>query len=221
MSSGMNPPDCPEFEYDEHPQRSSLLKSVREILLDLRSGKLLIAVLVRDTRPSHRSMFNELTPPGCDYYAGNYRGSSFRCLRYYAVAIKDDPRVGEHPQLVAQSMMELERRIDSLLSALDTYCAVPGVQDHEKLLAAVSVVCDIFDIFLAIHPYANGNGHMARLIVCALLGRQGYWPHGWTIEPRPADPPYTGLLVQHRNGNRAPLQQWILGLVNSPMVTAP
>jgi len=54
---------------------------------------------------------------------------------------------------------------------------------EQKLAYAVIFACSIFVTFLQIHPYANGNGHAARLVVWAILGRYGYWPKSWPIEP--------------------------------------
>ncbi len=55
------------------------------------------------------------------------------------------------------------------------------------------------------------NGHMARTIVLLLLGRSNIYPRqAWTIEPRPADPPYTNLISRYRSGDQDPLVQFIV-----------
>lgn len=213
----MHPRECPEFEYTGHESITTLRQSANSLLRDLRTGMLLVKAFITDTRPSHRALFSSLTPPSCWYYAGNYRGSDFKCLREYAVQVQGDPRVGARPAHVSGAMSQLRVRINNACGALDAYFANPSLPDHAKVLAVVAVACEVFDVFLAIHPYANGNGHIARLIVWALLGRHGYWPHGFTIEPRPPDPPYTQLLVEHRNGNKGPLQNWVLQHIVRPI----
>ena len=55
-----------------------------------------------------------------------------------------------------------------------------------KLYTAVVVACRAHAWFVHIHPYANGNGHMGRLLVVAILGRYGYWLQKWTIDPNPS-----------------------------------
>lgn len=205
--------ECPEFEYDKHPRRPYLAASVQKIIRDLRTGQVLVAALASDTRPSHEQLFHDMTPPTCPYYAGHYRGELFPCLLDYRAGVAGDERVGAEPWLVVGLMGQLAERIRRGLDALDAFHARNDISDRNKILASVQLACGVFDSFLAIHPYANGNGHIARLIVWALLGRHGYWPHRWTIEPRPDDPPYTPFLVAHRDGNRSPLQRWILGFI--------
>jgi Fic family protein len=75
------------------------------------------------------------------------------------------------------------------------------------------LACRVFEVFLRIHPYANGNGHAARFLIWCLLSRYGYWPKGWPIEPRPPDPPYTHLISEYRNGNWEPLEEFVLKTV--------
>jgi len=98
------------------------------------------------------------------------------------------------------------------LAALDEAQILPNAQlaPEDKLLYAVVFACHVFEVFLRVHPYANGNGHAARLIVWAILCRYGYWPRKWPIEPRLTDPLYTSLLVEYRNGNRMPLEAFIV-----------
>ena len=83
----------------------------------------------------------------------------------------------------------------------------------EKVIRIVRVACDIFVYFLEIHPYANGNGHMARFILTAILGRYGLWLSKWTIEARPADPPYSGAIKSYRDGNRINLERFVLSCI--------
>jgi Fic family protein len=82
-------------------------------------------------------------------------------------------------------------------------------QPEEKLTYAITFACRVFEEFLRIHPYANGNGHIARFLIWVILGYCGYWPNNWRIEPRP-NPPYNDLIVEYRNGNCEPLEKLIL-----------
>lgn len=218
----MQPSDCPAFEYDGHPNRPHLHGKLKKILIELRSGMLLQAELAQDTRPSHRDMFSDLTPPTCPYYAGHYRGEAYRCLRHYEVMVRGDPRVGAPPQAVLSRMSQFAGRIRSGLDALDQLHA-PGsaALPVQKLMSAVAFVSNAFVHFLEIHPYANGNGHAARLLTVVVLGRYGYWPSGFTVEPRPPDPPYTACILAHRGGNQAPLVTWLLRFINGGGIQTP
>jgi hypothetical protein len=150
-----------------------------------------------------------LTPPRCDYYAGHYRGEELRCLKHYTVGIKSDPMVGYDPQLVLGEMSLLETTIRDAIVALDAFVA-SGRKPVACLIQIVKVAARVFELFLRIHPYANGNGHMGRLIVCALFGRYGFWMSRWTVEPRPKDPPYSSAIAQYRRGNVADLEKFML-----------
>jgi hypothetical protein len=57
------------------------------------------------------------------------------------------------------------------------------------------------------------SGHAARFIMWAILGRYKFWPVRWTVEPRPADPPYTDLLRRHRDGDTKPLIEYVLACI--------
>ena len=108
-------------------------------------------------------------------------------------------------------MDELEKVIRQSIASLDVGWEIPNAKltEDEKLLYSVASICRIFEKFLRIHPYANGNGHAARFIVWAVLGRFGYWPIRCPVEPKP-DPPYTELIVTYRNGDTEPLEKFIL-----------
>src|SRR5436309_1413537 len=108
----MHPPDCPAWEYSNHPESQGVLqREVKAALVALVSGELDTLVTAFDSRPVHRRLFRRLTPPNFEYYAGHYRGEAFRCLRSYSVTVQSDPRVGAPPQgvdfLVRQLTAEL------------------------------------------------------------------------------------------------------------------
>jgi hypothetical protein len=203
----MQPPDCPGWEYENHPQRATVHTRVEGILVNLRRGGLDPFLVAVDTRQVHLQIFVEVTPPGHDYYAGHYRGENFRCLRLYGVEIKGDIRVGAPPAGVAFLMQELNAQITAGITALDANVLLPA---RERLRYSLALACHALVAFFTIHPYANGNGHVGRLILWCILGRYGKWPVRWPVDPRPPDPPYSQLIVQHRNGDKLPLEQYVL-----------
>jgi len=165
-----------------------------------------------DTRSVHRWMFLGLTPKGYDYFAGHYRGESFRCLQYYEVGVGGDSRVGCPSGDVAGQMSTLGNEIRTGVAALDAGVAASDgqVPREDKLLYAVSLAARLFQWFLTIHPYANGNGHIGRYIVLAVLVRCGFWPKHWTVDPRPGRPGYAAAIMAHRNGQPEALEEFIL-----------
>jgi hypothetical protein len=212
----MHPPDCSSWEYDQHINRVMILgQEVANILAELRRGSLDTMQVAMDTRGIHGRLFRNLVPPGYEYYAGHYRGEDYRCLKYHAVGIRGDPRVGCPPQQVLSYMQELSRIIRETLTTLDARHATAGqVLSAQSIQYIVAVACRIFDFFLRIHPYVNGNGHIARFLIWAILGRYNCWPTKWPVEPRPNDPSYTQRILAYRNGNTLPLESYVLSCMS-------
>ena len=113
--------DCPEgWEYKDMPGYAPLLLArSRTALLRLRSPGFSTVVACSDSRPTHGTLFDQLTPPDCPYFAGNYRGADRLCLREYRVQVPGDPRVGFEPHLVAGFMRDLAVLITNGVGALD------------------------------------------------------------------------------------------------------
>jgi hypothetical protein len=208
---------CPEFEYTTVVGYDGVLSA--------RSRDLFIATkalnnreklrLSCDTRIVHSFLFAGLTPAGHPYYAGHYRGESFLCLIIYTVGVKGDKNVGHAPITVPQEMRDLRLNIERAVRdiALTWQINAHFVTAEMKLIRVTEVIASIFVYFLEIHPYANGNGHMARLILVSLFGIFGIYFRKWPIHPRPADPPYTDAIAHYRLGNRDPLRQFLLSCI--------
>jgi fido (protein-threonine AMPylation protein) len=203
----MHPADCPQqWEYDGHPRRAELFTRSRQVLIDLRRNALEAAAVAADSRPVHSTLFDGLTPVEAAYFAGHYRGEDFRCLRYWDVQIQGDPRVGLAASKVVATMAAVGRQIRASIIEFDRSPLSP----EHKVAAIVAVACRIFELVLRIHPYANGNGHAARIIITAILGRYGYWIRNFPADPRPPDPPYTDLITRYRDGDPRPLEEYVL-----------
>jgi hypothetical protein len=212
----MRPLDCPDFNYAAHPDRATFLpRRTREVLVDLALGRLSTFDAAADSRPVHRRLFADLVPPEHDYYAGHYRGEPLRCLRYYDVHVPADPRVGYPHHSVLAAMRDVVRLIRAGIAALDTAQSLPNAHlgPEYKALYAVTFACQVLEVFFRVHPYADGNGHAGRFIVWAILGRYGYWPRRWPVEPRPPDPPYSDLVKRYRDGDKEPLEQYVLATI--------
>ena len=216
----MHPPDCPPWEYRDHADSSRLIQDkLQQLLVRLRSARGDTLGVVADTRRLHRHLFLELTPTGYDYYAGNYRGSDLRCLEYCPVTVPSDPRVGYLPQHVSSAMRRLGDALRSGIAGLDEGFALPNAKlpRQTKLHFLVVFASRMFVQFLTIHPYVNGNGHIARLMVWAVLGRYGYWPKQWPIEPRTEDPQYVETIRAYRSGQPQQLEHYILKCIAAPL----
>jgi len=207
----MHPADCPNFDYANHGRHREILADrTAGVVMALRRRSIDTLVASQDSRTIHAHLFTDLTPPGCAYFAGHYRGEDFRCLKFYRVIVPGDPRVGSTPESVGVEMVSIAAAIREAHEALDSLHGDKKVTSSDRLVATVKVVCSTLEAVLRVHPYANGNGHAGRFIVWAILGRYGYWPRNWPIEPRPPDPPYTAAIVQYRNGDPVPLEEFVL-----------
>ena len=124
--------------------------------------------------------------------------------------VPSDPRVGSPPVAVQHNLTELASIIRSGLDALE---GGPPLSGRDRLRYLIVFACRAFEIFLRVHPYANGNGHSARLMIWCVLGRYGHWPRRWTVEPRPPDPPYSDLIRRYRDGDKNPLELFVASML--------
>jgi Fic family protein len=70
-----------------------------------------------------------------------------------------------------------------------------------RMATTVKFACQVFVAILTIHPFANGNGHIARSLLWAILIHFGYAVPAWTIDPRPPFSEYASMIEAHRRGN--------------------
>ncbi len=80
-----------------------------------------------------------------------------------------------------------------------------------RILLCVKVAARVFSLFLQIHPYVNGNGHIGRLMLTCVLVEFGYPVGQFPIEPGPKEQAYYQSLIWAQNrGNFVPLEKFIL-----------
>jgi hypothetical protein len=212
----VHPADCPRnWEYDSDPSAISVLTPrCDEFLVSLKTFPGQHQPLITDSRPAHELMFEGLTPPACEYFAGNYRGEPLKCIEHYNVRIKSDADVGTIAHDVQEEMNKLAAKVNTSVASLDAYTARQGanLKAADLLSFVVPLSAILLEKLLTIHPYANGNGHMGRLVIWVLLARYGIFPQSWPLEARP---PYDIALWQHRRGEVVSLQYVILKCIIS------
>jgi hypothetical protein len=93
-----------------------------------------------------------------------------------------------------------------------------------RMAATVKFACQAFVAILTIHPFANGNGHVARSLLWAILIHFGYAVPAWTIDPRPPFPEYASMIAAHRRGNVDLLERFVisaLAVINPANLAGP
>ena len=221
------PPDCRPWNYEDFPSWAATVTKGLDLCAARLGGEWqgTHSHLI-DTREVHREMFCQLTELAHPYFAGHYRGQDHKCLRAYAVGVSNDPKVGYAPWLVDSAMKEFADEVMRTIGKADIFWQQKGMDVPRKILTIVRVGCRLFELFLRIHPYANGNGHAARFLFLSLLARYEIKPKTWPVEPRP-QPPYGDHLALYRRAilgdkkaSTKPFETWMLDQVVGSVATS-
>jgi hypothetical protein len=196
---------CIDWDYDKYDKGKTVKTRCFDLLVNLRT-KRISPDAAADTRPIHAAMFKNLTHPDCPYFAGQYRGSR-DCLVDYEVSVGTART--ELSANVATTMANFAAQVRSDLAAVQAPSSLPPA---EAFVSRLDVVLDRMVDFLAIHPYANGNGHMQRFIVWCFFAAMNFWPKKWPMDERPPRP-YDDLIGLYRLGVKDPLRSYMLGLL--------
>jgi hypothetical protein len=159
------------------------------------------------TLSAHKYIFRQFTPVGFPYFAGRYRGDNYDILRDCRVGILSDPKVGEVPKSVRAKMDLFDKQFIKTIEVFDGHFKSGKIDKAILLVKLAEAVGTLLVRFLTIHPYVNGNGHIGRVLVLAMLGRLNIRPANWTIDDRP---PYSEAIFEHRRGNVRPLTAVLL-----------
>ena len=208
--------DCNNWDYDDHPNRKRITERCNKLLEILAKRPTRFSRYGVSTKRGHVFLFTGFAPPKCTELVGHYRGENFPSLKNYNVGVPQDPRVGVQAFLVTHCMQQFEVQVLSALSTLEAKLSASSKSPASPavlLVQFVSILCSVLELFLTIHPYANGNGHTARLLLWVLMRRFGYTPLNWPLDAHPA---YDKALSDYRDGRKNPLNQFILGCIVGP-----
>jgi prophage maintenance system killer protein len=75
--------------------------------------------------------------------------------------------VGHTPATVPMEMEAFKVKIGEVFSDLDHSWSLNEIvfSKQDKLYKTIQLTAALFVYFLEIHPFANGNGHIARLLL--------------------------------------------------------
>lgn len=177
----------PEWEYEDHPNYLTVGEACQQIINELVNDIMKQDEVISDTRESHKRIFSKVTLEGQDYLAGNYRGASYKFLEKRPVYIGGYE--GSKPEDVHEHMIEFTEEIISNFKTLCTLSQTyTSISKEQKLLVFCRFLSISFVKFLAIHPYANGNGHISRLLVWIFLQKENLNQGFWSVANRPGIP---------------------------------
>ncbi|WP_411878629.1 Fic family protein [Polaromonas sp. YR568] len=177
---------CKYWSYTSHPDRQAGLGKRCRYLTD--AALLSEPVVGRadfDTRAAHGFMFQGMTPASCTCIIGNYRGTP-GCpdLVTCPVKVADDDKVGLAPELVHGAMRKLDEECNEIMNGYYRWVDGEGqtaTLDRQLRKFAIEAA-KVFERFLTIHPYVDGNGHCARLLVFRMLVWARFPPRQWDID---------------------------------------
>lgn len=197
--------DCSNWDYVKHPNVATVGACCTALIAGLRQNPAGLSPFLADTRPAHHQMFEGVVPAACAHLAGNYRGADFPALKNYRVTIAGEE--GMIPAAVALAMDLMHADLQRDLASIDAARSQPNADQHSLDLLLVEFLSLHMVKFLTIHPYANGNGHIGRLLMWIGLGRSGLWPKSWNLNARPG---WDELIARHRRGQTKPLIKFVL-----------
>lgn len=161
----------------------------------------------------HRETYKGIPLP-VSYYAGEVRDSdpAFPELIGYEVAI--GTALGLPSADVPSALASFETGMKAIIARMDGVVPVNGSPTAAaELYAVLECGAIAHGEWVRIHPFANGNGSVARLWVNWVGVRYGL-PFFMTLKPRPTNLLYANAARESMRGNHQPMVVALLTLLN-------
>lgn len=185
------------WDYELHKNRDFVTKACHELQQRFTKDFKEIEKTLSDTRSFHLEIFQQVTTPNQIGFAGNYRGSHFSYLKSYNVCIGSHN--GTEASQVEQTMLSFHTFFVENIDKFNNKSA--SLNKEDRLVIYSRLISHFVVTFLSIHPYANGNGHISRLIAWAMFCYKGFNIHSWDLDKRP-DQPFDKFITMHQQGNK-------------------
>lgn len=205
-----------DWEYDDHPNRHSVTEKCREIQSRLVSCEDFRKSVILDTRPFHADVFLGVVPSDCRDFAGSYRGSKPSYLHNYTVSIGCENPDGSYnlvfegspPEHVELQMEMFHERLQLDLQNFEKL----EFDSQKKVIVLANILSRYVVVFLSIHPYANGNGHVSRLIGWVVFLMKGFNIAGWDLDIRPLQP-FDDYIKRYQDGDRGAMVSYFYNIL--------
>lgn len=203
------------WEYSNFSNKHDVEVFCEKLLKILAIDQQKIFSILDDTRPTHKEMFEMVVPHGKEYLAGNYRGANYPQLvdrPVYVGTVYGDYDSGAKFDIVHEFMEKFHKFIENTLPVLQQKSL--SWSPRERIVAYTKFVGACFVNFLAIHPYANGNGHISRLLVWCLFAIKSINCSFWSV-PKRNDRPTDKMVTDFRRGDPSALLICFFNLIAS------
>ena len=198
------PEDCSDFLTNMPSMAAEALVDLLAATPDERKAFLL------DTRAQHENLYANFTSEQWAGCAGNYRGADIDGVRDYDVYLpfKVGDQVKDNILFATPETVEL--KMETFAEAVEVYCS--DAQSFSSPGEASNRAANLIVQFLSIHPFANGNGHITRLMFPVLISLTCFTiKPNWTINPSPYDTSVKlGFLIamSKKPTNQKDLREW-------------
>lgn len=159
----------------------------------------------------HSTLFEGLSVVPAACYLGGYRGSAHPWLTDYEVV------VGMHDGVPAKAVAHQVGALFQVLDARMADLARAITPDQRKSAAEIERVAELaawlHGEWVRIHPFANGNGRVGRLLANFVLARFRLAP-ALRLKPRPGSSYETAARASMR-GEHSRMTRWIIELLRA------
>lgn len=195
---------CPEWAEDFYEDDLATFLSILETVYQGLDQSAMVGVVSdADLKRWHSDMFSRYAP--IPYYAGHYRqnNEAYPCL---AINVRVGNNLGVDFKNVQHNMNQLLSDYAADLQSLEkNWASLTPINRLQKYSLSLT---KLIAIFIKIHPFLNGNGHISRLIWRWGLRRLNVQPQV-RVHPRPVHP-YGPIMGEAMQGNLGPLYNSIL-----------
>jgi fido (protein-threonine AMPylation protein) len=201
--------DCPKWILDDDAALPGIAQAASAFVRFLNRQNPKRYILTHgDVKEWHRNMFRNAVP--VPYYAGNYRSvdGARPCLN---TNVQVAGALGAPAAEVESFMKQFSDELEGATKATDGFVAT-ATSPMVPVQAAAQIAAFAGGSIIKIHPFVNGNGRMARMVMNFFLHR--YLNRVPFYIDRPTHPDYsTASMMAMQHGQYGPLYQYLVELL--------
>lgn len=161
----------------------------------------------------HRAAYQGVTLP-VPYYSGEIRDTDAAYPELIGYEVSVGTALGVASTDVPVELSGLEAGLRAIVARIDGVVPVGGKPSTvTDLYAVLRIAAIAHGEWVRIHPFANGNGRVARLWVNWVAVRYGL-PFFLSLKPRPAGLVYGAAAAASMRGDHGPMEVALLSLLN-------